>query len=256
MWHRRRGGSRGLNRCNLAIRGCRCGVEFEKRRAPTRASARNLRSTRLLERKERDTAANRENPAPSAADRDRVAGWWAAHQRDLLAAARRRAGDAAAEDVLQEAFASALASEPPAEALRNERAWLMTLVRNKVVDHIRRESRRREVQDELAAAASGETPGFKDGIWNRPVDAWTADPRRVAESREFWQRFEQAVDALPERLRQAFLLREIDRLPTDEVCDALAVTPSNLWTLVHRARLRLREQLEDQFRSERQRKSR
>ncbi len=151
---------------------------------------------------------------------------------------------------MQEAFASALASNPPAEALRNERAWLMTLVRNKAIDHIRRECRRRKVQAELADAAGGETPGFTAGIWNRPVDAWGADPRRVAQRREFWRQFEAAVDALPDRLRQAFVLREIDRRETAEVCEILSITPANLWTLVHRARLRLREELGEAFRSE------
>ena len=44
---------------------------------------------------------------------------------------------------------------------------------------------------------------------------------------------------LPARMAAAFTLRTLDEHAPDEVCRQLAVSPGNLWVLLHRARLRL-----------------
>ena len=46
---------------------------------------------------------------------------------------------------------------------------------------------------------------------------------------------------------RVFLMREWLELDSDEVCQALAITPSNLWVLLHRARLRLRDCLQQHW---------
>ena len=45
---------------------------------------------------------------------------------------------------------------------------------------------------------------------------------------------------LPPRMREAFSLRVLDDVPSGKVCKSLGVSTTNLWTLVHRAKLRLR----------------
>jgi RNA polymerase sigma-70 factor (ECF subfamily) len=52
------------------------------------------------------------------------------------------------------------------------------------------------------------------------------------------------VEKLPNQLGRVFLMREWLELETDEICKELAVTPTNLWVMLHRARLRLRECLQ------------
>jgi len=42
-------------------------------------------------------------------------------------------------------------------------------------------------------------------------------------------------------------LTEVDGLSTDELCKALAAQPSNVWVMLHRARLRLRECIEQRW---------
>ena len=49
---------------------------------------------------------------------------------------------------------------------------------------------------------------------------------------------------MPERTARVFMLREVMELSTEEICQECAITPTNLWVILHRARLILRECLE------------
>jgi DNA-directed RNA polymerase specialized sigma24 family protein len=49
---------------------------------------------------------------------------------------------------------------------------------------------------------------------------------------------------MPARTARAFMMREVMELTTEEICKELAITPTNLWVMLHRARLNLRECLE------------
>ena len=55
------------------------------------------------------------------------------------------------------------------------------------------------------------------------------------------------MDALPESFRRAFSMREIDGLKTDEICKVLDVTSTNLWVMLHRARGKLRDCLDNNW---------
>jgi RNA polymerase sigma-70 factor (ECF subfamily) len=50
---------------------------------------------------------------------------------------------------------------------------------------------------------------------------------------------------MPERQRAVVMLRDVDGLRSDEVCEVLALTPANERVLLHRGRSRLRAALEE-----------
>ena len=49
---------------------------------------------------------------------------------------------------------------------------------------------------------------------------------------------------LPEKTAHVFLLREMDGVPTDELCKEMGLSPNNLWVMLHRGRMALRRCLE------------
>ena len=55
------------------------------------------------------------------------------------------------------------------------------------------------------------------------------------------------LEDLPARQRQVVVLRDIDGLSADEVCDLLGLSAGNQRILLHRGRTRLREILESQI---------
>jgi RNA polymerase sigma-70 factor (ECF subfamily) len=52
------------------------------------------------------------------------------------------------------------------------------------------------------------------------------------------------MEPLPDTQRMAFVLREVDGMRSEEICNALEVTRTNLGVLLYRARNSLRECLE------------
>jgi len=84
----------------------------------------------------------------------------------------------------------------------------------------------------------------KSGRWQVKPARWPADASEVLEKKEFWEAFRRCLERLPQRLATVFSLREMDELPTEEVCGALNVTPGNLGVLLYRARMGLRRCLE------------
>ena len=76
--------------------------------------------------------------------------------------------------------------------------------------------------------------------WRQPPTPW-AQPEQALEQEQFFQALQDCLDDLPEKQGRALLLCAVDGQPAETACKVLSITPSNLWVLLHRARLRLRE---------------
>lgn len=177
----------------------------------------------------------------------------AEHRPVLMRYARLHLRDAAAaEDAVQETLVAALQS---AESFSGESAlqtWLIAILRRKLIDHMRRGRREVAAADAGLDTADSEESGFinrlfeRNGHWAVPPAVW-ANPDAALEQADFYAAFEECVQGLPERTAQAFVLREVSGLEATEICKELAISTSNYWVLMHRARLRLRECLEKRW---------
>ncbi|MEL7237226.1 MAG: RNA polymerase sigma factor [Planctomycetota bacterium] len=192
---------------------------------------------------ETDTETGSRRPL-SDAESAMVAGWWTEHGKALRGFARRRLSDTdAVEDVVQDALLSAAVALGRGEEMRDERAFLFTVLRRRIMDYLRRLTSRRRVQDEFSEIVRASGPSVRDQVYAIARSRWNAPPERAMEQAEFWKRFDECLAELPPLMRQAMVLREIDGHDTEVVCETLGLTKSNLWTLVHRARLKLRARL-------------
>jgi RNA polymerase sigma-70 factor, ECF subfamily len=86
---------------------------------------------------------------------------------------------------------------------------------------------------------------FEDGFWNHDIGPmeWQQNDA-VTYRAEFWQTMHSCLDKLPPRVADVFMMREMDQQETSEICEALNISQSNLWVMLHRARMALRECLE------------
>ena len=179
-------------------------------------------------------------PASEAAALD-PAGWLARHGDYLFRYAMSRLrGAEAAEEVVQETFVAALKAKGQYSGRGAERAWLLGILKRKIIDAIR--ARRRE-----SARGGSEEEGFdptdalfdETGHWRQHPSSFELGPEANLERAEFWAAFRACLGSIPVRQAELFSLRELDGLSTDEICKELAISPSNLWTLLHRARVAL-----------------
>ena len=85
-----------------------------------------------------------------------------------------------------------------------------------------------------------------DGNWHCAPAPW-AEPEQALARREFRQVLIDRIAALPPLQARAFSLRELDGLSADEICRTLQLTPADLWVLLHSARMRLCQGLEERW---------
>ena len=152
---------------------------------------------------------------------------------------------AAAEDAVQEALLAALAGEAGYGGRANLRTWLTGILKHKIVDTIRRQSRERPTAEFEGAGEDGEFDGLFDrrGHWQEAPDAWE-QPEGALGQKQFLAALEACLRALPERTARVFMMREHLGLDTSEICKELGITATHCWVMLHRARMALRLCLE------------
>jgi len=180
-----------------------------------------------------------------------AARWLDQHGDYLFKYASFRLRDtSAAEDVVQETFLAALKAYEKFEGRGSERTWLVGILKHKITDHFRRTAREAPMgQEEDEGPEHAEfftrTDGW-DNHWNNdyaPTE-WHATPAQLVEQGDFWRVFNECLSPLPPRTASAFTLREVDGLSSDEICEMLGIRVNNLWVMLHRARLHLRNCLQ------------
>ena len=65
--------------------------------------------------------------------------------------------------------------------------------------------------------------------------------------KQFWRVFDACLERLPSNTARVFMMREFLGFETDEICKELALSASNCWVILHRARMALRLCLESQW---------
>ncbi len=153
---------------------------------------------------------------------------------------------AAAEDAVQEALLAALAGEAAFAGRSNLRTWLTGILKHKIVDAIRRQSREApapELPNEDGDGGDFDALFDRRGHWQDAPQAWE-QPEQALGQRQFLAALEACLRALPERTARVFLMREHLGLETSEICKELGITSTHCWVMLHRARMALRQCLE------------
>jgi len=149
-----------------------------------------------------------------------------------------------AEDAVSETVLAALEKPQSFAGTSQLKTWLIGILKHKLIDQIRKNSREMST---TASTDDGEDLDdllfASDGHWRESPHDW-GDPEAVLRQMDFMKVLEACVDKLPGQQGRLFMMREWLELESDEICKELAITPTNLWVMLHRARLRLRECLQ------------
>lgn len=155
----------------------------------------------------------------------------AEHADGLKSYAARMLGDStAAEDVSQDAFLALyrhLQQVPPAAY----RPWLYRVARNLCLDQLRRRKFRLSLFRDLTR---------DDEHAFVPVDTDNQRPDQLAETREANEAIEQAIQSLPAKFREAFLLCEVEGMSYEDASAVLGCPVKTVSTRLFRARQRFK----------------
>jgi RNA polymerase sigma-70 factor (ECF subfamily) len=164
--------------------------------------------------------------------------------------------EAVAEEVVQDTWMAVLEGLGEFEGRASFKTWLYRILANRARTRAVREGRSvpfstfERAEDEASAVDPERFDAA--GKWRDPPLAWTDEtPERLALAAESRAVMEAAVAALPPAQRAVLVLRDEDGLETEEICNLLGLTVTNQRVLLHRARTRVRQALEEHVRGAR-----
>jgi RNA polymerase sigma-70 factor, ECF subfamily len=168
--------------------------------------------------------------------------WFDEHGDGLFRFALLRVGDEAkAEDLIQETFLAALQSKESFAGRSSVRSWLIGILKHKIADSFRKESREKRAKEELEVDDGIHEPfgifcwakGFGPKLWDR-------DPHQALEEKRFLKVIEECLDNIPEALKKVFILREMEEYKTQEIEEIIGANSGYIRVKLHRARVFMR----------------
>ncbi len=146
------------------------------------------------------------------------------------------AGEAIADEVIQEAWISALRALPKFEGRSSFKSWLMRIVANEAKTRRRKEARSVSLESMQETWATDPRFDHKEH-WVNPSSQWHGDtPEELLLAKELQDCLQHNLNQLPENQRVALQMRDAAGLSMEELCNILEVSPSNIRVLLHRAR--------------------
>jgi RNA polymerase sigma-70 factor, ECF subfamily len=152
------------------------------------------------------------------------------------------------EDVLMAAIISAQEQLPIDSIKPGMYPWLRRISQKQIRNVVRGEEERATTERSLEAPIRRVGPDWPDRVLLlREVlaDQSAVLPEKVIEQSETWQLLEHAVDHLPERWREVFLLRSVDAWDDDEIALAEGIEVEDVELINLAARAYLREYLRE-----------
>ncbi len=153
-----------------------------------------------------------------------------------------------AEDLVQETLLAALRAQDNYAGQASEQTWLIGILKHKIIDYFRKLSRDNLHEfDEQAGTVEGqENDNYfnQKGSWLIELSTWSK-PEQSFEQEEFFSILEECIERLPVRMSQLFVLRELEGMSSEEICEVLSIsTLNNLWVMLSRVRVQLRHCLD------------
>jgi RNA polymerase sigma-70 factor, ECF subfamily len=150
------------------------------------------------------------------------------HRGALVGYARRRLMDPAwAEDLVHDVFEAVVTGRATFCGRSALRTWLVGILKHKIVDLVRQHARCSSL--DAADDEAGDSPAFGLACPDARPDELVAQRQRLAQTLA-------RISRLPPTLRPAVEMRLLRDEDSDTVCQALGLTPSNLFVRLHRAR--------------------
>jgi RNA polymerase sigma-70 factor, ECF subfamily len=165
------------------------------------------------------------------------------HQESLLRLAKTYVASAAvAEEVAQDTWLAVLRGLDRFQGRSTFRTWLLRILVNRARSTGVREHRTVAVGD---AGPTVDASRFDaSGAWMSPPQHWVEESDERLSAQALAAPIRAALEELPARQRAVVLLRDVDGLSGQEVCDVLEISDANQRVLLHRGRSHLRQTVE------------
>lgn len=167
-----------------------------------------------------------------------LAEWVELYASDMFNWAYHKVGnEEQAKDLVQDTF---LAAAEKIESFRgdsNPKTWLISILNFKIIDVYRQKAKM------PMSSNSGVSFFNEEGSWleSKKPQSWDTDDTSLLDDPDFQIVLKKCMDALPEKWHACMKLKYLMSKSGKEICQDLDITATNLWQIMHRAKLNLRE---------------
>jgi RNA polymerase sigma-70 factor (ECF subfamily) len=165
------------------------------------------------------------------------------HHDTMLRLARSFVRSAAvAEEVVQETWLAVLRGIDGFAGRSSVRTWILAILVNRARSIAVREQRSIAVGDTGPVVDASRFDA--SGAWMSPPVHWVEESDDRITAAAMSGQIHRALDELSPHQRDVVLLRDVEGLSTQEVCEVLEISEGNQRVLLHRGRSHLRQALE------------
>lgn len=176
-----------------------------------------------------EQAQNRIEEPSATADFDRIV---EEHSSFVYNVAFRMMGNPQdAEDVAQEAFISAYRAFERFRGESKVTTWLYRITVNAALMRLRKDKKARTLT--------------QTGLDDLVIPDWSDAPFRAARDSELGDRMRDGIEMLPDDLKAAVVLRDMEELSNAEAAEVVGISVPALKSRLHRGRVLLRKHLEE-----------
>jgi len=150
-----------------------------------------------------------------------------------------------AEDLVQDTFLAAALNIDSFKRDSSTKTWLFSILNHKIIDHYRG-----KIKQPIAADNDIFSTFFDEtGAWNKQYapKSWDEDEEQLLDDENFQLILKECMDALPEKWNICIKLKYLTERNSNEICQELDIATSNYWQIIHRAKLKLRDCLENNW---------
>jgi RNA polymerase sigma-70 factor (ECF subfamily) len=143
-----------------------------------------------------------------------------------------------AKDLVQDTFVSAITKLDSFENRSNIRTWLTSILNRKIIDHWRKAETR--YTDPVSSFFDQEGKAKHWIVENKNNASVETIVDKITKEEATLELYN-CIEKLPPKWRGVIASKYLDEKVSDDICKELEITPSNLWVIIHRAKLLLRE---------------
>ena len=141
-------------------------------------------------------------------------------------------------DLVQDTFVSALNGLDNFQGKSTIKTWLFSILKRKIIDHWRKQESRKT---KPMSALGTDTETGEEKIVERQNKGSVSEIEVDYNNKELRATIMGCIQDLPEKWKGIIIDKLVEEKKSEEVCKEHEITPSNLWVIVHRAKVQLRE---------------
>jgi RNA polymerase sigma factor (sigma-70 family) len=143
-----------------------------------------------------------------------------------------------AMDLVQDTFVSALKGLENFQGKSTIKTWLFSILKRKIIDHWRKQESRKT---RPMSAMGTDSESGEQRIVERKNSGSVSEIEIDYDNKELRNAIMECIQNLPEKWKGIIIDKLVEEKKSEEVCKEHDITPSNLWVIVHRAKVQLKD---------------